>query len=194
MNPPDNNPQTESPNLQKLENDLKTLEQETQNSPSVIIEQSTVKTTTTPTVSVVNENPSVAPTAPAIETIDQSVSTNSSVPPKKNSPLILISIVLVVIALLAAVAYAIGMQFFSPNTATTPVYKACTMEAKICSDGSSVGRVGPNCEFAQCPVSTETPTAIPTMTATPSATPSMSPTGSPASTPTSSPSASAASI
>jgi len=28
---------------------------------------------------------------------------------------------------------------------------ACTMEAKICSDGSSVGRQGPNCEFAPCP-------------------------------------------
>jgi len=29
--------------------------------------------------------------------------------------------------------------------------KACTMEAKICPDGSSVGRSGPNCEFAPCP-------------------------------------------
>lgn len=28
---------------------------------------------------------------------------------------------------------------------------ACTMEAKICPDGSSVGRSGPNCEFAPCP-------------------------------------------
>ena len=28
---------------------------------------------------------------------------------------------------------------------------ACTMEAKICPDGSSVGRVGPACEFAECP-------------------------------------------
>ena len=28
---------------------------------------------------------------------------------------------------------------------------ACTMEAKICSDGSAVGRTGPNCEFAACP-------------------------------------------
>jgi hypothetical protein len=28
---------------------------------------------------------------------------------------------------------------------------ACTMEAKLCSDGSSVGRSGPNCEFAPCP-------------------------------------------
>ena len=29
--------------------------------------------------------------------------------------------------------------------------KACTQEAKICPDGSSVGRTGPNCEFAPCP-------------------------------------------
>jgi hypothetical protein len=28
--------------------------------------------------------------------------------------------------------------------------KACTMEAKLCPDGSSVGRSGPNCEFAPC--------------------------------------------
>lgn len=27
----------------------------------------------------------------------------------------------------------------------------CTMDAKICPDGSTVGRVGPNCEFAACP-------------------------------------------
>jgi len=28
---------------------------------------------------------------------------------------------------------------------------ACTMEAKICPDGSAVGRTGPNCEFTPCP-------------------------------------------
>lgn len=28
---------------------------------------------------------------------------------------------------------------------------ACTMEAKICPDGSAVSRGGPNCDFAQCP-------------------------------------------
>jgi uncharacterized protein (UPF0179 family) len=33
---------------------------------------------------------------------------------------------------------------------TKPV--ACTMEAKLCPDGSSVGRTGPNCEFTPCPV------------------------------------------
>lgn len=30
--------------------------------------------------------------------------------------------------------------------------KVCTMEAKICPDGSSVGRTGPNCEFTACPL------------------------------------------
>ena len=28
---------------------------------------------------------------------------------------------------------------------------ACTEEAMLCPDGSSVGRTGPNCEFAPCP-------------------------------------------
>lgn len=28
---------------------------------------------------------------------------------------------------------------------------ACTMEAKLCPDGSYVGRSGPNCEFTKCP-------------------------------------------
>jgi len=27
----------------------------------------------------------------------------------------------------------------------------CTADAKICPDGTGVGRVGPNCEFAPCP-------------------------------------------
>ncbi len=36
----------------------------------------------------------------------------------------------------------------------SPKYSApvgCTEEAKLCPDGSAVGRTGPNCEFAQCP-------------------------------------------
>ena len=32
--------------------------------------------------------------------------------------------------------------------------KACTQEAKICPDGSCVGRTGLNCEFATCPAAT----------------------------------------
>lgn len=32
-----------------------------------------------------------------------------------------------------------------------PVKKACPMDAKMCPDGTSVGRTLPNCEFASCP-------------------------------------------
>lgn len=32
----------------------------------------------------------------------------------------------------------------------------CTMEAKECPDGSYVGRTGPRCEFAPCPIATST--------------------------------------
>lgn len=34
--------------------------------------------------------------------------------------------------------------------------RPCTQEAKICPDGSSIGRTGPNCEFAACPAATNT--------------------------------------
>lgn len=34
---------------------------------------------------------------------------------------------------------------------TIDIESVCTMEAKLCPDGSSVGRQGPNCEFAACP-------------------------------------------
>ncbi len=33
---------------------------------------------------------------------------------------------------------------------------ACTMEAKLCPDGSYVGREGPTCEFRACPTATST--------------------------------------
>ena len=37
---------------------------------------------------------------------------------------------------------------------------ACTQEAKICPDGSSVGRTGPKCEFAACPAEKTTTTVV----------------------------------
>lgn len=37
------------------------------------------------------------------------------------------------------------------ETTTNTEATACTMDAKVCPDGSFVGRVGPNCEFAKCP-------------------------------------------
>ncbi|MCF7835668.1 MAG: hypothetical protein K9M15_00925 [Candidatus Marinimicrobia bacterium] len=39
---------------------------------------------------------------------------------------------------------------------------ACTTEAKMCPDGSYVGRVAPDCEFAECPEAKETEKTDPT--------------------------------
>lgn len=39
----------------------------------------------------------------------------------------------------------------SDETGNADQQVACTLDAKLCPDGSSVGRVGPNCEFAACP-------------------------------------------
>lgn len=41
---------------------------------------------------------------------------------------------------------------FTGCTSTTNIIsQACTEEAKLCPDGSAVGRAGPNCEFTPCP-------------------------------------------
>jgi len=52
-----------------------------------------------------------------------------------------------------------------PGTPAQPGPVACTLEAKICPDGSAVGRSGPNCEFAACPAET-VQSSIPWKTAT----------------------------
>lgn len=48
-------------------------------------------------------------------------------------------------------ALAVFTEVKLPFTAQVPEPQACTMEAKICPDGTAVGRTGPNCEFAACP-------------------------------------------
>lgn len=51
-----------------------------------------------------------------------------------------------IVILLAGLGY---YFFVQKNDLLNPV--ACTMEAKMCPDGSAVGRIGPKCEFAVCP-------------------------------------------
>jgi len=46
---------------------------------------------------------------------------------------------------------------FNKNSLKNNLPVACTMDAKLCSDGSAVGRTGPNCEFAKCPDVTDIP-------------------------------------
>ncbi len=52
-----------------------------------------------------------------------------------------------------------GFGFYYYQTVYRPAHEgvACTQEAKLCPDGSYVGRTGPNCEFAACPGATSTP-------------------------------------
>lgn len=47
----------------------------------------------------------------------------------------------------------------NPATSSNPNI-ACTTEAKLCPDGTSVGRSGPSCEFAACPTATSSPDII----------------------------------
>lgn len=52
-----------------------------------------------------------------------------------------------------------GDQHFVEDVSLPEEPIACTADAKICPDGSAVGRTGPNCEFAQCPEE-ENPTTV----------------------------------
>ncbi|MFZ5932818.1 MAG: hypothetical protein ACOYT7_01955 [Patescibacteria group bacterium] len=88
--------------------------------------------------------------------------------PKKKNVILWVAVGLFVLALLAIMGYVVVSRGLLVKT------KACTQEIKVCPDGTSVGRVGPNCEFAPCPTPATTPTA--TASATPTASPSASPT------------------
>lgn len=55
----------------------------------------------------------------------------------------------------AVLAVGTGSYLYAKKRASSPPQRACTMEAKLCSDGTAVGRSGPNCEFAACPTPTQ---------------------------------------
>jgi len=68
----------------------------------------------------------------------------------KKLVVVLVIIVVLILAAIGASAYYQWWQFLNNGG-----QRACTMEAKLCPDGSYVGRTGPNCEFAACSSSTE---------------------------------------
>lgn len=63
---------------------------------------------------------------------------------KKNAFWVVIMMAVIIVALLV-------ILFFVPGSTRDREIVACTMEAKLCPDGSAVGRIGPDCEFAMCP-------------------------------------------
>lgn len=115
--------------------------------------------------------------------------------------IILATFILAGVAIFTAIRlYQLRNQAVAPNVPSSQPHAqvVCPQDAKVCPDGSSVGRTGPNCEFPACPVSTcslsftLTPqTASPTPTETPTGTPTATPTGTPTPTPTATPGPSA---
>ncbi|MFQ5492956.1 MAG: hypothetical protein ACE5DX_02230 [Candidatus Dojkabacteria bacterium] len=63
---------------------------------------------------------------------------------------IIIGIIVLFAAALAALAF-VAAPGADSGTNPDPEPVACTLEAKLCPDGSSVGRSGPDCEFDPCP-------------------------------------------
>ena len=67
----------------------------------------------------------------------------------------------IIIVVLIIAGFGTAWRLTKEDT-TSPIYpKACTQEAKLCPDGSYVGRTGPNCEFTLCPTTDPTPTPKP---------------------------------
>lgn len=61
---------------------------------------------------------------------------------------------------MSLLAVAVGGFYYFEDKAGQGDPVACTQEAKLCPDGSAVGRTGPNCEFAACPVVSAEPATI----------------------------------
>lgn len=56
----------------------------------------------------------------------------------------------------------LGIGYFVAQTPFALLQpKGCTMEARLCPDGSAVGRSGPSCEFDPCPLTTVVPSILP---------------------------------
>lgn len=77
------------------------------------------------------------------------------------SPIVLVlgGLLLLLLGSVGGYLYALQTQTVAESPVPSPAQPnqiepegvMCTLEAKICPDGSAVGRTGPNCEFEACP-------------------------------------------
>ncbi len=65
----------------------------------------------------------------------------------------LVMVVLVIFLIGCGIGFYLGKnsEILPIRLPFQPEEKGCTLEAKICPDGTVVGRMPPNCEFAPCP-------------------------------------------
>lgn len=59
--------------------------------------------------------------------------------------------IIVVCLILLAVIWGVWKVYELERVKPSGEQTVCTLEAKLCPDGSYVGRTGPNCEFSACP-------------------------------------------
>ncbi|PIR78902.1 MAG: hypothetical protein COU26_04065 [Candidatus Levybacteria bacterium CG10_big_fil_rev_8_21_14_0_10_36_30] len=106
-----------------------------------------------------NQNPT-SPVPPVVQTppVSNPEKSLGSLEPKAKAAKLPILIIGIILFLLVA-GSAAGFYIFNQQV---PKQIACTMEAKVCPDGTSVGRSGPKCEFTPCPAFS-TPTPTPTL-------------------------------
>ena len=69
----------------------------------------------------------------------------------------LIGIIIIIAVAVVAFGGVFAYQYFSAKKTNNQPQNliACTQEARVCPDGSAVGRTGPNCEFAACPATVD---------------------------------------
>lgn len=62
---------------------------------------------------------------------------------------------IIIVAIIIVLALIVWFEYKKQPLAIAPQKQqpvvACTLEAKLCPDGSYVGRVAPDCHFAPCP-------------------------------------------
>lgn len=62
--------------------------------------------------------------------------------------------------LIICIMCALVVVFALTRTPAEAPVVGCTLDAKICPDATAVGRTGPNCEFAACPILNEDPLIV----------------------------------
>jgi len=83
-----------------------------------------------------------------------------SQPPQARHISTLIGLIIIIAVAIIIFGSIFVYQYFATPKASNQSQNsvACTMEAKVCPDGSFVGRTGPNCEFSACPATADKPT------------------------------------
>lgn len=101
--------------------------------------------TPNPTPPAENISPGNPPLQKASSQVYTAPRIDNPPPPKK--PFMFSKILLPIMIIL--VLFGAGGIYLALNSKPKP--QACTQDEKICPDGTSVGRNGPNCTFTPCP-------------------------------------------